>query len=59
MQRRSMADDLFYWPERSDIEWLKPEEILCIIDPPTPTGRRAANYIFDVENIRCAMRLII
>ena len=54
-RRKTMSADnrdTFYWPERDDVDVLKPEEILCKLQPPTPVSRRAADYIFDKKIVK-------
>ena len=39
----------FAWPDKYDISWFTPTEILCIVDPPVPVTSRAFALI--QENI--------
>lgn len=41
------SKQFFKWPERSDIIWLDVNDVLCIIDPPTATGK--SNWMFKMD----------
>ncbi|MES9879633.1 MAG: hypothetical protein ABW185_01985 [Sedimenticola sp.] len=30
---------LFQWPTQMDVVWVAPENVLCVVSPPVPTGR--------------------